>query len=99
MGNIVVVTVEGRIEDVKLPLDERRLEEIRDHTGTSIIVDEERLMLEWLKGVEFGDRPIDDERLGHLLNNRGERTRIAEDQAIARWILAAWDAIKELKRL
>ncbi len=101
MAKVVVVCVDGRLKDVKLPLGERRLEEIRDHTGQTTSYDEERAMLKWLRVVGAGaseDRPVDEERLTTLLDNRNERTTVAEDQALAGWILIAWGAIQEAVR-
>lgn len=101
VSRIVVICVNGELKDVQLPLTKDRLEHIERHDGLTTSYDEERAMLKWLRNVAVGeveDRPIDEERLALLLDNRNERTRVAEDQAIAGWILMAWKAIEEALR-
>lgn len=102
MSKIIVICVDGSLSDVELPLTMARLQQIASGTsGISVTIDEERTMLKWLRAVSAGeveDRPIDDERLEQLLENRNERTRTAEDQTIAAWIIEVWRAIEEARR-
>lgn len=101
MGKIVVICVDGKLKDVRLPLTRGRLEQIERADSPAVSNDEERTMLKWLRAITVGeveDRPIDEERLSSLLENRNERTRVYEDQAIAKWILTAWRAIEEAQR-
>lgn len=99
MSKIVVVSVDGRLADIRLPFSKDRLEAIADGSkAVEITYDEERSMLKWMKKVSAGRRPIDEEQLDEILENRNDPRTVAEDREIAAWILTTWKAIEESVR-
>lgn len=97
MRRILVVTVDGEIKDINLPISECRLQEIA--RGTSFNADEEKLALEFMRRVHVGECPLSEERICELTTGVCARTKSSEDVEIAKWMLEIWKVVQQHCRL
>lgn len=93
---VAVVTVDGEIKDLDLPISECRLKEVA--LGVSFNADEEKLAIDFIRRVHFGLCPLSDERICELTNGISARTRSSEDVEIAKWILDVWPIVQQHRR-
>jgi hypothetical protein len=90
-----VITVDGRLSDVTLPLPVGRLLSMTNSAaGNAFNEEEEAALTAWLGRIAVSTLPcpIADERWLEL--SGGRRTTTSEDRMLAQWVLAIWEAIQ-----
>lgn len=92
-----VVTADGNISDIKLPIARVALEDVRSERR-GFIADEEKQVIAFAHSVSVSGMPfpMDEDRFAEVAN--GGRTRSSEDYEIAGWVLMVWDVIEALRR-
>lgn len=92
-----VVTTDGNLADIKLPIARAALEDVRAERR-GFIADEEKAVVAFAHAVSVSGMPfpMDEERFTEVSN--GGRTRSNEDYEIAEWVLVVWDAIEAMRR-
>lgn len=96
---IFVVTSDGRLRDVRLPLDRSRIE-IVANGSVCFAADEERIVCEWCRSVSISG--IEDDLPEDIIQNvliDGKRTSSDQDRILAEWVLRVWVFIETIRNL
>jgi hypothetical protein len=97
LQRIVVITSDGPLNKIQLPLPLNRLEAISRNGGMN--AEEEAKVCSWclsvsVAGVECG---VSEEVIKSVLSTPGKRTTSTEDTVLAEWVLRTWAVIESLR--
>jgi len=91
---MTIITVDGRLADVALPLPIEKLRGIVSSDVGSFRQEEEAKLAAWLSTISVSTLPcpLEDERWEEIAS--GARTSATEDRKLSGWAIAIWDAIQ-----
>lgn len=92
-----VITVDGKLAEVKLPLPMERLVDVGQERSCFNNGEEEKAIA-WGMAVSVSDMPfpMSEDRCQEILNSEGSRSKSSEDYEVARWVIKAYKIIEKM---
>lgn len=92
---IAVISTDGCLKDIKLPIEESRLNLVAE-TNNFLEREEEIKILQWVKSVHTRELecPISDGRMEELLTHM--RTLPEEDKILCNYVLDVWKVVQRI---